>query len=579
VRRRLLLTGLALATLAAVSGGLLATGGEGSRLADRPAAARHGGALRVGMAADQRRGTAAGPTCPAPPLPPPTAPPGQPYGVPFVAAIDNVTVLSGFNEYTAISPLFRSYSPWTSTLYGFTGWVTGWLDVPSLAVSTSASQITFCQVTATPPTGPTKPFLTEGFYTLKSFATNGQVVTTTNDPSKATEPFTATLYSSITLAPVGTPQLRVIGVRPDGSLDLGGVIAAAPTITMVPPLPPQVCQAPATEADLSTATSGPLPASGPPRRLRDATPQFTPEPLTGPLVEATATQTADDFQVPAFSYQNGLDPVCFTFNAALAGFDALKKSNPSYPYLSRYPAYPSNPPVASQPGWSQMDTTIQIYELGMPTGSPYPVVPQCQPLDGPPYQLGVVGTFSGGQLKVGYATVSGLTGGISGTFCGIASVVPGQGPCPAKIVLTSPPEGQQFNPLGITFDVVPGMTPDIRNGSVVPGQLQGQVTCPEPARDYYVQATATAQASASTGLFGLACDIGPVSIPLSGILSGTPPALTGTLTSAPFTVPPGTAGPTCPSSVVSLLDSIGELPFHQGTLSITVTASTYAPSP
>ncbi|HLI23958.1 MAG TPA: hypothetical protein VKU91_03320, partial [Acidimicrobiales bacterium] len=289
---------------------------------------------------------------------------------------------------------------------------------------------------------------------------------------------------------------------------------------------------------------------------------------------------ADDFQVPAFSYDNGADPVCFTFNAALAGFEAVPKTNPSYPYLARYPAYPSNPPIASQPGWTQMETTIQMREVGMPTGSPQPVAAQCQPVyDAPPYQLGVVGSFSGGQLKVGYATVAGTTGGISGTFCGIASLQPGKGSCPVELALTVPAQGQQFSPLGITFDVVPGMTPDIKDGTVLPGDLQGGVVCPDPAGQYSVEATATAQATASTGLFGLACDIGPVSIPLSGTLSGTPPELTGTLTSAPFTIPAGAASPTCPASVVSLLNSIGELPYHQAAFSINVTASTYAPSP
>jgi hypothetical protein len=525
-----------------------------------------------------------GPTCAAPPLPPPTAPPGQPYGVPFVAAVDNVTILSGYNEFTAAARQYRSYSPWTTTLYGVTGWVTGWLDVPQLTVDTSASQITFCSYTVTPPSSSgTPPFTTEALYTLKSFqgSKTPVVVTTTNDPSKVVPPNGVALYASVTLTPVGTPQLKVTGVRPDGSLDLGGVIEATPTIALAPPLPPEVCRAMApTAADLSTATAGPLPPSGPPAGDRDAAPQFTPAPVTGPLTQATATQTAYDFQVPAFYDNSSDDGICYTFNGGLAGFTAEPKGNPNYPYLSRYPFPPANPAIASDAGWTQIETVIQITRIGLPTGTPTTVPAGCRPsYNAPPYQLGFTGTFSAGKLQVGPVTVGGLTGGISGTFCGIAEVEPGTGGCPAQVVLLSPSQGQQFNPLGITFSVVPGMQPEIKNGSVQPGPLSGVALCPSPNGQNALEVSATADAGASTGLFGLSCVVGPVSIPLTGTLTGTPPQLTGTLNSPPFTVPAGQASATCPHSVADLLNSIAGLPNKAASLSITVTANTYAPSP
>ena len=82
------------------------------------------------------------------------------YEVPFVAHLNTVHLASGYSEwianhtsYTVGKPPFtKTYTlyPWGSTVTGVTGWVSGYLQLPSLTAPVPASNIEFCQAGGSP---------------------------------------------------------------------------------------------------------------------------------------------------------------------------------------------------------------------------------------------------------------------------------------------------------------------------------------------------------------------------------------------------------------------------------------------
>jgi hypothetical protein len=205
--------------------------------------------------------------------------------------------------------------------------------------------------------------------------------------------------------------------------------------------------------------------------------------------------------------------------------------------------------------------------------------PDCIPNPaGPPattYQLGLVGTVHGGVLTAGPTTVA----NISATFCGVVTVVNGQPPCGATGSIYSPPDGQVFGPLSVAFTLVPGMSPSV-GFTANPGTITGTFSCASSSQNG-LNVTLDATVSGTTApLFGVSCTIGPLTIPLTGTVTGPYTDLTTTLTSSDFTVPAVQTSPTCPGGVPANIDAIVGLPIPPGGASATlpVTASLYQPA-
>ncbi|MGB7052061.1 MAG: hypothetical protein WBG41_10875 [Acidimicrobiales bacterium] len=191
-----------------------------------------------------------------------------------------------------------------------------------------------------------------------------------------------------------------------------------------------------------------------------------------------------------------------------------------------------------------------------------------------PYQLGLVGTLTNGALATGSTTVS----GIDVKFCGTVNLVNGTPPCGVTGSVDSPTDGQVFGPLSVALTLVPGMTPTI--GFVAnPGTISGGFGCGSSQNGLAVALNAIVSGSTAP-LFGVSCTIGPVTIPLSGAVTGPLTSTAATLTSNDFTVPAVQASPTCPSGVAANIDAIAGLPLPpgRGSATLPVNASLYQPA-
>ncbi|MGH9172588.1 MAG: hypothetical protein ACRD0Z_17265 [Acidimicrobiales bacterium] len=191
------------------------------------------------------------------------------------------------------------------------------------------------------------------------------------------------------------------------------------------------------------------------------------------------------------------------------------------------------------------------------THLPADCVPQAVGPPGSTYQLGLVGTVTNGTLTAGPATVADITA----KFCGIVTVVSGEPPCYATGMVSSPADGEVFGSLSATLTLVPGMTPKVPFAAH-PGTITGGFSCHSSNDGLEVDLSATV--SATTGLYGLSCEIGPLTIPLTGVLTGPLTATQITLSSDDFSVPAVSSSPTCEGAVPANLDAIAGLPIKPG---------------
>jgi hypothetical protein len=218
-------------------------------------------------------------------------------------------------------------------------------------------------------------------------------------------------------------------------------------------------------------------------------------------------------------------------------------------------------------------TARKILTLASADNLPADCLPQPS---GPPastYQLGIVGTVHGGVLDAGTATVN----NINVMFCGVVTVVNGTPPCGATGSVSSPPDGQVFSPLSVAFTLVPGMSPSV-GFTANPGTITGTFSCDDDPAGLHVTLIATVSGT-TAALFGVQCTIGPVTIPLTGTVTGPFTDLTATLTSTSFSVPTVQSSPTCPAGVPANVDAVVGLPIAPGGASATlpITASLYQP--
>ena len=193
---------------------------------------------------------------------------------------------------------------------------------------------------------------------------------------------------------------------------------------------------------------------------------------------------------------------------------------------------------------------------------------------GAPYQLGVVGTVHNGVLTAGPATIADITA----KFCGVVTVVPGKPPCGATGSVDSPQNGQIFGSLSAELTMIPGLDPKVPFVAH-PGSITGGFSCVSSENGLAV--SLDARVTGSTGLFGLSCTIGPLTIPLTGVVTGPLANATITLRSSDFAVPVVQPSPTCAGAVPANLDQIAGLPIPPGgaTATLPATTSIYQPGP
>ena len=199
-------------------------------------------------------------------------------------------------------------------------------------------------------------------------------------------------------------------------------------------------------------------------------------------------------------------------------------------------------------------------------------IPKSSGPPGSPYELGLVGTVTSGDLVAGPATIDNITA----KFCGIVTLVNGKQPCGATGSVYVPPDGVVFGPLSAQLTLIPGMQPKVPF-TAKPSSITGGFTCVSNTSG--LEVTADAHVSGITGLYGLACTIGPLTIPLTGTLTGQLSDAKVTLQSHDFTVPAVTSSSTCPGDAPQQLDQIAGLPIRPGgaSASLTATVSLYQP--
>jgi hypothetical protein len=193
---------------------------------------------------------------------------------------------------------------------------------------------------------------------------------------------------------------------------------------------------------------------------------------------------------------------------------------------------------------------------------------------GSPYELGLVGSVTNGELQAGPATVADITA----KFCGIVTVVGAKPPCGATGEVSSPMDGQIFGSVTADLTFIPSMQPKLPFVAH-PGKISGTFTCAPSNNGLLVTLDATV--SGTTGLFGLSCTIGPLTIPLSGLITGPLDDTTGVLTANHFSVPGVTPSSLCGGPVPAGVDQLAGLPIAPGGASakLDVTASLYQPAP
>lgn len=335
------------------------------------------------------------PACQPPAIPAPTYPPGHSYGVPFLAAITNGEVLSGYDEWTANNTVYKVtvknktktfiLYPWEAKIFDITGWVTGLLQLPSLNAVIPPQDVVFCDqggtscLAASWPAGECIQILTQ-YGPAPGSPIPPPGIGNSHPEGTACQGYSTKTFECITyvvtLTPSGNTDLTVTGVQPDGALNLQVKTAAVTSVSLVPPPPtsPFVCSDAAAQVTLATVASPTLPASAPiqptPPNPDDRVLQTTPQPLTGPLSSSSSTVASNNFAIPAFFPDQSQTP-CNSFlaeslNTYAGGFDA----NFADQGTGRYYLLGGNGQFAADPGWAQFSATTTVVTLGLPVGPP-----------------------------------------------------------------------------------------------------------------------------------------------------------------------------------------------------------------
>jgi hypothetical protein len=322
------------------------------------------------------------PTCAPPPLPAATYPPGHSYGIPFLAAVTDGQIITGYDEWTANHRHWKAggktyiLDPWQSRVYDITGWVSGLLQLPSLSASVPPRDLVFCDtgaeacVSASPPAGDCI------HVSLGGAPTPGTAPSTpiTNNPPKGHACFGAPscVPYLVKLTPVGDTLLTVDGVNSQGELQLSVTTSAKTEVALAISSSFEItCENGVTTVTLTSHNDG-VPPGGPtpPTRgnldLRGL--RIPPTALQGPLGSATTTLASNDFSVPAFS-NSACPSLAPVFDSPLAGWNALPSQDSASQNNNYFDKNPL-PAIAGTPGWVQFSATTTVSDLGLPVGPP-----------------------------------------------------------------------------------------------------------------------------------------------------------------------------------------------------------------
>jgi hypothetical protein len=335
------------------------------------------------------------PTCKRPTIPAPTYPPGNSYGVPFLAAITNGEVLSGYDEWTANNTVYKvtvggktkTYHlyPWEAKIFDITGWVTGLLQLPSLNAVIPPQDVVFCDqggdkcLSASQPAGQCIQILTQ-YGPSPSSPTPPPAIGNSHPAGTKCSGYSTKTFECITyvvtLTPSGDSRLTVTGVQADGALNLQVTTSAVTAVSLVPPPPTPafVCTDDPAKVTLSTVAPTTFPSTAPvkptPPNPDDRYLQTPTEPLTGPLGSASSTVGSNSFAIPAFFPSPSGTP-CNAFlaeslNTYAGGFD----QNFADQGTGRYYILGGTGVDAADPGWAQFSATTSVVTLGLPIGPP-----------------------------------------------------------------------------------------------------------------------------------------------------------------------------------------------------------------
>ncbi len=323
------------------------------------------------------------PACAPPPVPAATYPPTNSYGVPFLAAITGGQLLTAYSEWVADHHVYKvggkNYDlyPWDVKIFDITGWVTGLLQLPSLAATIPPQDVVFCDQGGDSCLAPNDP-QSECIHIDQLFpgpGTQGSEITNLHPPDvqcsgygggETGYPYPCVPYV-ITLTPSGNTVLTVTGVESDGALDLSVKTATFATVSIVSGATQTCQQDEPTSLTVSTLAPTSLP-TGAPIAPKPGNPdyrslQVSPLPLTGPIATASSTAGSNNFAIPAW----GVPPTPSCPDPGLQ--ESL--NDPAGGYNTKNVGlYQDQTTPAGLPGWSQFSVTTTVVTLGFPVGPP-----------------------------------------------------------------------------------------------------------------------------------------------------------------------------------------------------------------
>lgn len=199
--------------------------------------------------------------------------------------------------------------------------------------------------------------------------------------------------------------------------------------------------------------------------------------------------------------------------------------------------------------------------------------PDCIPKNGDQIQVGVIASFTSTLTVAGqYGTE--LTTALDGSLCGVGYLEsPPPGVCPpgtvAALAFTVPADGQMFPAPQVKITLVPGVTPTLPNVKVQTEKIVATVCASHSVGAIHL--SLTIEISASDSFFGTNCAIGPLRIPLSGVLYGYLGDFTATMT-AIFGIPAIAPSAECPAGLTRDVSQVFQFPTAPNAAHLSLTA-------
>jgi hypothetical protein len=208
--------------------------------------------------------------------------------------------------------------------------------------------------------------------------------------------------------------------------------------------------------------------------------------------------------------------------------------------------------------------------VSVPTHLPEDCIPGQQ---GAQIQLGAYATFAGSLSIVGpYGPEASAQ--VSGDFCGTADIVevpPIQCAESLAVELNIPADGQDFNLPGVDISLVPGITPEVTDTHIIAEPIHTLICVSNTPGAIKLDLSVSVSTAAS--LFGATCIVGPVTLPLTGVLFGPLSGFTFQLRSSSFGIPVANPTVDCPSNVTSQLNQLLDFPLSPGASTVSLSGN------